>query len=234
MKRRHFTTAVTNFAIITILGVLFVTTVFTTSTSAFKQANDAVYYGNRESGKVSLMFNVYQGEEYIPDIMKTLSDYGYSATFFVGGIWAEKHGDLIKDMAKNGFEVANHGYLHKDCSSLSAERIREEIIITEKLISSYTGSTVKLFAPPSGDLSDSLFKVAKTEGYKVIMWTTDTIDWRDKNADTVYSRATKNLKAGDLVLMHPTAHTLEALPKILEYIKNASLACDTVTNTISG
>ena len=112
----------------------------------------------------------YQGEEYIPDIMKTLSDYGYSATFFVGGIWAEKHGDLIKDMANNGFEVANHGYLHKDCSSLSAERIREEIIITEKLISSYTGSAVKLFAPPSGDLSDSLFKVAKTEGYKVIMW----------------------------------------------------------------
>ena len=65
------------------------------------------------------------------------------------------------------------------------------------------------------------------------MWTTDTIDWRDKNADTVYSRATKNLKAGDLVLMHPTAHTLEALPKILEFIKGAELVCDTVTNTIS-
>ena len=136
-------------------------------------------------------------------------------------------------MASKGFEVANHGYLHKDCSSLTAERIREEIIITEKLISSYTGSTVKLFAPPSGDLSDALFKVAKTEGYKVIMWTTDTIDWRDKNADTVYSRATKNLKAGDLVLMHPTAHTLEALPKILEFIKGAELVCDTVSNTIS-
>jgi hypothetical protein len=50
------------------------------------------------------------------------------------------------------------------------------------------------------------------------MWTRDTIDWRDKDATTVYNRAIKGMSGGDLILMHPTEHTLEALPLMLEYV----------------
>ena len=44
--------------------------------------------------------------------------------------------------------------------------------------------------------------------YKVILWSIDTIDWRDKSEKIVYKRATKNISGGDLVLMHPKEHTL--------------------------
>ena len=48
----------------------------------------------------------------------------------------------------------------------------------------------------------------------------------------VYERATKNLKAGDIILMHPTDATVTALPKILEYIKSQNLKADVVSKVI--
>ena len=90
----------------------------------------------------------------------------------------------------------------------------------------------KLFAPPSGSMSNAMFDACKELGYTVIMWTRDTIDWRDHNPDLIFERATKNLKAGDIILMHPTDATVTALPKILEYIKSQNLVADTVSNVI--
>jgi len=37
--------------------------------------NDVIYNGNRESNKVSIMFNVYWGTEYIEDILEVLDKY---------------------------------------------------------------------------------------------------------------------------------------------------------------
>ena len=92
---------------------------------------------------------------------------------------------------------------------------------------------MNLFAPPSGAFNKTTLQVANDLGYKTIMWSKDTIDWRDKDADLVYTRATKNVVGGDLILMHPTEHTAKALPNILEYYKNNNLVATTVSNTIS-
>ena len=66
----------------------------------------------------------------------------------------------------------------------------------------------------------------------VIMWSKDTIDWRDKDASLVYQRATKNVSAGDMILAHPTKHTLEALPDIFQYYSSQGLQAVTVSQII--
>ena len=65
------------------------------------------------------------------------------------------------------------------------------------------------------------------------MWSKDTIDWRDKDESLVFSRATKNLKGGDLILMHPTEHTKNALKKILDYYKENGFSAVTVSEHIA-
>ena len=67
---------------------------------------------------------------------------------------------------------------------------------------------------------------------RVIMWSKDTIDWRDKDADLVVSRATDGVQAGDMILMHPTAHTASALGRILEYYRGHGLKAVTVSELI--
>jgi len=75
------------------------------------------------------------------------------------------------------------------------------------------------FAPPSGAIGASMLKVCEQLSMKVIMWSKDTIDWRDKDYNLIFKRATQNIENGDLVLMHPTEHTVKALPLILTYYK---------------
>ena len=64
------------------------------------------------------------------------------------------------------------------------------------------------------------------------MWTRDTIDWRDKDADIIFERAIKDVKAGDLILMHPTDATVTALPRILSHLKSQNLKVDVVSKVI--
>ncbi|MCK9575933.1 MAG: polysaccharide deacetylase family protein, partial [Clostridia bacterium] len=149
--------------------------------------------------------------------MQWLKKNNVTATFFVGGSWANSNTNTVKSIYEQGFEIGNHGYWHKDHKKLSVDRNQEEIYITHQLIKELTNYSMTLFAPPSGSYSGVTLDVATNLGYTTIMWSKDTIDWRDKNQELVYNRATKNPKNGDLILMHPTAHTLSALDSIIKF-----------------
>ena len=184
--------------------------------AAVPTAAAPIYRGDASQKKVCLMVNVYWGEEYIPQMLDIFEKYNAKCTFFVGGCWAAKNIPLLKTMALD-HEIGNHGYLHKDHRKLSVKENTDEILVCEKLIYEATGQKTCLFAPPSGSIGENMLSVCAQLGYKVIMWSKDTIDWRDNDYQLVYKRATKDLQNGDLILMHPMPHTVKALPMILEY-----------------
>lgn len=164
--------------------------------------------------------------------MHALSEGGAKATFFVGGSWASRNPELVKKIVDNGFEIGNHGYLHKDHDKISVERQRQEITTCHDLIKQITGVEMTLFAPPSGAYNRATVKICNTLNYKTIMWTLDTIDWRDKSSDLVFKRATKKIQNGNLILMHPTAHTLEALPSVISAYTKAGIQLVSVSDNI--
>ena len=243
MKERRFRTFTSNLIICAVLGAVLVTALFAVAESGNAVVTGgAVYEGDRNGGKVALMFNVYDGTEYVEQIARLLAERGMNATFFLGGIWAERNGDTVVRLAADGFELGNHGYLHRDHAALSAERNRSEIVITERLLSAtladlpaeaQAAALPKLFAPPSGSMGDAMHAVCEQLGYTVVMWTRDTIDWRDHDAALITERALRDLAAGDLILMHPTAATVQALPAVLDGIAAAGLTAGTVTATLA-
>ena len=172
-------------------------------TETLAQGGAAVHRGNTDKPEVSLMFNVYWGTEYIDGILKTLDKYGVKC------------------------------YSHKDAENLNYKQNVDELVPTAKLIKELTGAEVKLFAPPSGSVGEAMFQACSDYGYTVVMWSRDTVDWRDKNADTVYTRATSGVQNGELILMHPTEHTLEALPRILEFYADNGLRAVTVSANLA-
>lgn len=196
--------------------------------------NGAYYNGEINSKNVSLMVNVYWGEEYIDDMLEIFKENDVKTTFFLGGMWVLEHEDLVKKIVENGHEIANHGYKHKSQDSISEKEAKTEIQTTHNLIKKMTNLDMNLFAPPSGAVNKQTIEVATGLNYRVIMWTRDTIDWRDQNADLIYKRATKNMKGGDLILMHPTKSTIEALPKIISHAKTNGFNLTTVTETLGG
>ena len=183
--------------------------------------------GYSESG-VSLMFNVYWGTEEVYQILDVLDAYEAKSTFFIGGSWADDNVQCLKEIAARGHEIGNHGYFHKQHDKLTEAANREEILRCNQFISLAIGCEPQLFAPPSGAYSDATLAAVSHLRMKTVLWTRDTIDWRDKDATLVYTRATKGIEAGALVLMHPMEHTLKALPDILKEYKRRGLSAITV------
>ncbi|MFA5758434.1 MAG: polysaccharide deacetylase family protein [Clostridia bacterium] len=218
LSHKFFVNIISNLIISLVLISIFAFTfVADIQSVSGKNDNSPIFRGNTDIANVSLMFNVYTGTEYIEPIMQVLKNNNVTATFFVGGSWANSNTNTVKSIYEQGFEIGNHGYWHKDHKKLSVDRNQEEIYITHQLIKELTNYSMTLFAPPSGSYSGVTLDVATNLGYTTIMWSKDTIDWRDKNQELVYNRATKNPKNGDLILMHPTAHTLSALDSIIKF-----------------
>ena len=198
----------------------------------YTTAGGAYYCGNKTTGKVSLMINVYWGTEYLDDMLQTLENKGVKTTFFVGGSWVAKNGDMLKKIVEKGHEVGNHGYFHKDHTKLTLKQGESEISATHNLVKTLAGIEMNLFAPPSGSVNSTVVTSAENLGYKTIMWSKDTIDWRDKDENLIFNRATKNISSGDLVLMHPTKETSLALGKIIDTILSKNLSITPVSQVI--
>ena len=235
--KNTFVTILSNLVIIFVLVSTLAVTILAISPWQTTEEASAIYTGDDESGRIALMFNVYENADITINIAKTLIEYGFRATFFVGGKWVERNGAALMSLYNMGMELGNHGYLHRDHKALSYTKNVDEILLAEKLIDAHLQGfpdykNPKLFAPPSGSIGENMFSACQDLGYKVIMWTRDTIDWRDHDADLIYERAIRDVKAGDLVLMHPTKETLSALPQIIQYVKSQGLVIDIVSNVI--
>ncbi len=238
MKSRKLTIFRNVTANIIIVAIIITLTLFAvsgidSSMSVSSMSNGAYYYGNRSENNVALMFNVYGGTEYLDGILEVLSTKGAKSTFFIGGCWAEKHPDYLKKIKEKGMEIGNHGYLHRDSDKLSREGLKHEIKATENLIKALIGYTTELFAPPSGAINKDVANCASSLGYKTIMWSKDTIDWRDQDSAIITKRATTNAVAGDLILMHPTKATLDALPAIIDALQKEGYLLSSVSDTLA-
>ncbi len=216
----------TNAVIVLVLSVVAVfSAVGGSAYHASKVVNGVYCSGNENSGKVSLMINVYWGTEFLDKMLATLREYNVKATFFVGGMWAVEESDMLQKIYDDGHEIGNHGYSHKQCAKVSAETVYEEIDTTNTVVEKILNEKPTLFAPPAGSYNKKTVSIAEGLGMKVVMWTDgkDTIDWRDHDKEKIVSRATKNISSGDFVLMHPTSETADALEEIILQIREKGL-----------
>lgn len=195
--------------------------------------NGTIYAGDKNSKNVSLMINVYWGNEYVNLMLDIFKENNIKTTFFVGGSWAKDNPELLKRIYAEGHEIGSHGYSHKEHGKLSYDANFAEIKQCHDMVKSILNINMELFAPPGGSYNKNTTQAASELGYKTIMWTRDTIDWRDKNTNLIYNRAVTNMGGGDLILMHPTACTVEALPRIIEYASLHGYKITTVSEVLS-
>ncbi len=193
------------------------------SSNVSVDADVELYRSSPNPQGVSLMFNVYWGTDEVYDILETLALHDATATFFIGGCWADDNVECLRDIYAAGHEIGNHGYFHKDQDKLDFTQNRKEIADCNRFIELAIGEKPTLFAPPSGAYNEHTLSAAKLLGMKTVLWSKDTIDWRDKDEKLIYSRATQGVKNGDFILMHPMPATASALDDILIYYENNGL-----------
>ncbi|XID95078.1 polysaccharide deacetylase family protein [Paenibacillaceae bacterium WGS1546] len=191
-----------------------------------------IYRGNPAKPMVALMINVAWGDEYLGPMLEILREADVKATFFFDGTWLSKHMDVARTIIAQGHEASNHAYTHPAMSRLGAERQREEIGKTEALLKQLGVRNV-WFAPPSGDYNATTVKIASEFGLRTVLWTLDTVDWKNPEPASVVSKIGRNVGPGNLILMHPTAASQGALKGMIEAIRAKGYRLGTVSETLS-
>ncbi len=219
-----FKTLLLAFATAVMLAVLSISVYFT---GAY-----AVFYGNtprlvpiysveREEKVCAITFDCAWGTEYTDAILSALKNSSVRATFFMVEFWAEKYPGFVKKIDESGCEIGTHSSTHSYMSKLNAEGIKAELSTSSQAIKDVTGKEVELFRPPYGDYDDELIKTASELGYYTIQWDVDSLDWKDLSASDIAMRVINGVKNGSIILMHNNGlHTAEAVPVILETLKN--------------
>lgn len=222
--------------VLLLLIILFLTVAYFINSTKIPVAATAspVYQGSSKEKKIALTFNVVWGEEYIPQILEILKENKTAATFFIGGQWAEDFPDLVREVVNSGHEVGNHGYSHPHPDRISRSANFEQIKRTEEVLNIITGVKTNLFAPPYGERGDNVLKAAEEAGYTTILWSIDTIDWQRPNPTVIFRRVADKAHNGAIVLMHPTAPTVHALPLIVADLKKRGYEIVRVSALVDG
>ena len=180
-----------------------------------------IYSVETPEKKVAVTFNCAWKADDIPEILSILEKYEAKATFFVLGQWAKENPTAVKMIAEAGHEIGTHSNTHPDMAIISTEEVKEELFRSCELIEKAGGGKPKLFRAPSGSYSSKLIKTASETGFTTIQWDVDSREWKDKPAGEMVESVTKNVSKGSIILFHSgKENTIEALPQILEILKN--------------
>ncbi len=193
---------------------------------------EPIYQGQQGKKQIALTCNVVWGEEFVPDMLKILKEKNVKITFFMGGDWVEKFPDLTKDIAEQGHQLGNHGYSHPHPTYISYQQNIDEIKKTEDAVYKATGKRTTLFAPPYGEFNDKVLEAAGSIGYKTILWSIDTVDWQRPDPQVIVDRVMRKNHNGAIVLMHPTAPTVKALPQMIDSLTKEGYKFVTVSEMI--
>jgi peptidoglycan/xylan/chitin deacetylase (PgdA/CDA1 family) len=187
--------------------------------------------GRKSSKCIALTFDDGPDPVYTPALLDALRREGAAATFFVIGLAAEKHPELVKRMIDEGHEVGNHTWSHCDGGAVNSKVFLADVESGFETLRKVAGREIKLFRPPFGRISASalvhLWKSQKT----VVLWNRDPKDY-EANSRIDYVDRIRGVEpqGGDIVLLHDTnPNVVDGLNEVISASKNRGLNLATVS-----
>ena len=165
--------------------------------------------------------------KYTNDIIEYLNKENACATFFILGNKVEIYQDTLKKAIEYGNELGNHSYNHKWLTKLETNDLMFQIAQTQTTIQELLNYKPNIFRPTYGSINN---KIRNNIELEIILWNIDTMDWKYKSVDKIVTRATKNIKDGDIILMHDTyERSYKALIKIIPILKEQGFEFVTIS-----
>ena len=175
------------------------------------------YFEKKNRKVVALTFDDGPNPATTNQALDTLSKYGIKATFFVLGKNVSGNEEILKRMKADGHVIGNHSWSHPVLSKLSLDEAKKQITDTEDALTKVLGSSSKLMRPPYGAITDD---IRNSLDLSFIMWDVDSLDWKSKNEASILTEIQREVKNGSIILMHDIhAETVNALPKVIDYLK---------------
>lgn len=168
--------------------------------------------------------------KYTVDLLNGLKDRDAKATFFIAGNRAGSNMSTIERMVAEGHQIGNHSYSHADLTTLSAQGMQNELNSCRNYLVKAGGEQTYMVRPPYGSYNQS---VRNNANAPLILWSVDTLDWKHRNADTVYNNIINNAKDGSIVLCHDLYSTsVEGALRAIDTLKSRGYEFVTVSELL--
>ncbi|OOB76977.1 MAG: hypothetical protein BEN19_03105 [Epulopiscium sp. Nuni2H_MBin003] len=181
-------------------------------------------------------------------ILDILQEQNIKATFFVLG--KTQQDEVYKRIVDEGHTIALHSNTHEYSDIYrTTDAFLEDIAILKQLILDITGYTPEILRFPGGsnntvshryggvDIMEEIITAVEESGYIYFDWNVDSLDASKgvQDKEIIVNAVLKQSSALDqaVILMHDSRYkttTVEALPEIIDGLKNMGFAFDRLTS----
>jgi peptidoglycan/xylan/chitin deacetylase (PgdA/CDA1 family) len=187
----------------------------------------------------SLTYDDGPGKSTTEEVLNNLRKRKIPATFFVLAKQVEALPSVALSLKDAGMDLASHSYTHAQLTKVGSVQLEREIGLSKKVIEEKLNTKVKLFRLPYGagvSTGNIRAKIAEHEMVHVF-WTVDTLDWQDKNPQTIMNRTLKQMNASSknsgIVLFHDIhPQSVIASTMLMDYFNQQNLTVCTVQKVI--
>jgi peptidoglycan/xylan/chitin deacetylase (PgdA/CDA1 family) len=160
-----------------------------------------------------------------PLVLKLLSRYGITATFFLIGRSAVNNPKLVAMIADNGHQIGNHTYSHPmPFNQLTRAGIHDQIHRTTDALATLTNAHPTFFRAPGGAWSTTVLAEVASAGLRPLDWSVDPRDWSRPGVPHIVDTILGQTRPGAIILDHDgggnrqqTVDALTiALPRLLD------------------
>lgn len=173
---------------------------------------------------------------YTPTLLDGLKARGAKATFFMNGVNGShgimNHKSVLTRMRDEGHQLANHTYQHLipfdgyGASTIASEVSRVESLLFDRMGGAYTD----MVRTPGGALGGA---VKTTVAAPIILWSVDPLDWKYRNANTVYNNIVRGAHDGAIVLVHDIYQTsVQGVLRAIDTLKSQGYEFVTVAELL--
>jgi peptidoglycan/xylan/chitin deacetylase (PgdA/CDA1 family) len=181
----------------------------------------------------ALTFDDGPHAEGTPAMLEILARERARATFFLVGEQVRRNPSLPREILDAGHEIALHCDRHRNLTRLGPRQVREDIARAEDAIAGASGRSPTLYRPPYGVLNAAALRLARSRGWRTLLWSHWGRDWEARaTAESISRRLTDGAGAGSVLLLHDAddysspgswRRTAAALPLAIETMRGRGL-----------
>jgi len=185
------------------------------------ELKDAITY-SLPKGHVALTFDDGPSK-YSAKIMKVLKEHQVGGTFFFVGENVDKHPAAVRAIQESGYSIGSHSMNHVNMPLLTFEEQKAQIKSAAESIEAITRQPVTLFRPPYGAFNEMTEEASRSYGSCIVLWNKDPEDWLTRDKDKILNYVRHTEPSGSIILLHESQAVIDALPAIIEYLKDQDL-----------
>ena len=205
---------------------------FTFSVYAFNEKEIQII---PKKGTVALTFDDGPTVKYTPQILAILKKYNIKATFFMVGMNAKAHPELVRMVLAEGHAVNSHSMTHAMLTKLNDKALYEEIMGPQTVIQQIIHQKPVCLRYPFG--ASNAHVRQKIRDYHIVPvsmgW--NSFDYERPGVDKIINWVLKNAHSGQVFLFHDgfnkREQTVAALPVIIEGIRKKGLGFSQICGT---